>query len=63
MPSVIDSIDRILIALLSLVPVLAIVLYFVDNLTLWYTFDVYVAIGGVVAAIRIRRLSSSTRRG
>ena len=38
MPSVIDSIDRILIALLSLVPVLAIVLYFVDNLTLWYTF-------------------------
>ena len=50
--------SKILTILLYLVPVLAIILYFVDILTLWYAFDVYVSIVAILAA---RGLGQATK--
>ena len=47
--------SKILTILLYLVPVLAVVLYFVDILTLWYMFDVYVSIVAILAARGLKR--------
>lgn len=46
---------KILKILLYLVPILAIVLYFVDILTLWYAFDVYVSIVAIWAAQTLKK--------
>ena len=50
--------SKTLTILLYLVPVLAIVLYFVDILTLWYAFDVYVSIVAILAARGLKRPDS-----
>ncbi len=47
--------NKTLTMLLYLVPVLAIVLYFVDILTLWYVFDVYVSIVAIWAAQGLKK--------
>ncbi len=52
--------SKILTTLLYLVPVLAIVLYFVDNLPLWYTFDVYVSVVALIAARQIKGFNRNT---
>lgn len=51
---------KILTILLYLVPVLAIVLYFVDILTLWYAFDVYVSIVAILAVQGLKKSGSTT---
>ncbi len=51
--------SKILVVLLYLVPVLAIVLYFVDILTVWYVFDVYVSIVAILAALALKRSGST----
>ena len=50
--------SKTLTILLYLVPVLAIVLYFVDILILWYVFDVYVSIVAILAARGLKKSGS-----
>ncbi len=52
-------VKKTLTILLYLVPMLAIVLYFVDILTLWYVFDVYVSIVAILAAQAFKRSGST----
>lgn len=53
---------KILGTLLCFVPVLAIVLYFVDNLPLWYAFDVYVSVIALIAVKQIIKGSDGIKK-